>query len=92
MRPESKIMKELLEANGITGWNINYISKGSMRGNYLLFDRKTKWTEELRAKLSYIGLLGFDGQSIGRWASNGGTLCIFVTIGTIYHKDIKKEL
>ena len=70
-------MQEFLDANGIVA-AVKYIPDGSLRGTWRLSNSDLQWTEELAAKLTALGFLGWDGEQLGKFAGNGGVFSVFV--------------
>lgn len=93
MRIENARMKKWLADNGIS-CTPKYISDGSLRGSWRLYDGKrvngkiisTKWwgNKELQNKLIKLGFTDFDGKPIGDYCGNGGDFSVFLTLTDKY--------
>jgi len=77
MRPENKRMQTFLKQNGITA-TPKYISTGSLRRTWRLFNLKQQWSMELANKLDTLGFKDFDGKALHRFSGNGGFFSVFV--------------
>lgn len=77
MRPENKRMQELLKSHGIKA-RVKYISSGSMRGVWRLYEPGTNYTQSLYSRLNDLGFVNFDGRPLDIYSGAGGTFQVFV--------------
>jgi len=77
MKPENKRMKDFLKDNGITA-KATWISTGSLKGNWRLYNPEQKWTRELEKQLTQLGFVGFDNKPLTWVSGNGGMFSVFV--------------
>lgn len=75
MLTHNKQMQDFLRANGIEAVP-KWISKGSLKRNWRLYNKKIRWSEELATRLSDLGFIDFDGKPLGRLSGNGGMFSI----------------
>jgi hypothetical protein len=99
MRPENKAMQAFLAKNGIDAMP-KYISDGSLRGCWRLYNTDTSWNLELAEKLNGLGFLDFDRKPLSKHSGNGGMFSVFVighvpsTLvdnGNIYWRDVTPQ-
>ena len=77
MRDENQRMQQWLKAHGIDA-RVKYISTGSLKGTWRLYNPAVQWSEELGDKLTRLGFSGFDGRPFHRFSGNGGVFSVFV--------------
>lgn len=76
MRPENKRMQEFLKKNGVDAMP-KWISTGSLKRSWRLYNLDEKWTLELADKLTSLGFRGLNGP-LGQYNGNGGMFSVFV--------------
>ncbi len=77
MRPENKRMQEFLKQHGIEA-TPKYISKGSLKHTWRLWNKDIYWTEDIQEKLNSLGFKDFDGQPLRKYSGNGGGFSVFI--------------
>ena len=78
MTPANALMKQLLKENDIKA-TPKYISDGSLKGTWRIYDRNTKWyaNEDLWEKLTEMGFVDADHKPLASYSGNGGMFSIF---------------
>lgn len=77
MRPENQRMKAFLADNGIRA-TPKYLSAGSLRGHWRLYDHNQVWTDNLCRSLSALGFMGLNGLALHKYSGNGGVFSVLV--------------
>lgn len=77
MRPENKRMQQWLKSHGIDA-KPKWISTGSLKRTWRLFNPAIRWTDELAQQLNGLGFLDFDNRPLGRFSGNGGFFSVCV--------------
>ena len=77
MRPENKRMQDFLKQNGIEA-RVKFISEGSLRACWRLYQPSCPWTTELKDKLTALSFVDFDGKPLNSFSGNGGIFSVFV--------------
>jgi hypothetical protein len=77
LTPEHQTMRDYLLKHGIDAIPF-YIKNGSLRGCWRLHKKGVKWSDDLSAKLSSLGFVGFDWKPLHQFSGNGGIFQVFV--------------
>ncbi len=77
MLAHNKQMQDFLSQHGIEAIP-KWITKGSLQRTWRLYNKKTKWSEELAAQLNGLGFVDYAGKPLGKFSGNGGMFCVFV--------------
>jgi predicted nucleic-acid-binding protein len=77
MRPENRRMHQFLKENEIKA-NVKYISKGSLKNTWRLYNKGQKWSQELIDSLTALNFTDFDGSPLNLYSGNGGIFSVFV--------------
>lgn len=72
-RPENKRMEDFLLYHGIKA-KVKYISTGSQKGQWLIYNPNIKWygNNELIQKMINLGFVDFDNKKLSKFSGNGG--------------------
>ena len=77
MRVENKRMQAFLKQHDIEA-TPKYISTGSLRGTWRLYNLKQLWNMELAQQLNELGFVDFNGRPLAQFSGNGGFFAVFV--------------
>lgn len=93
MKAHNQKMKEFLQTNGIEA-TPKYLTEGSLKGLWRLYNRNIQWTAELANKLNALGFKDIRGRPLSWLSGNGGMFSVFVqghneflNNGTIIRKE-----
>ena len=76
-------MKKFLAKNGIKA-TPKYLSTGSLKGTWRLYNRGTEWSEELMNKFIALGFKDFEGKELSKYSGQGREFSVFVQ----YYKSL----
>lgn len=77
MRAENVRMKNFLKCHGVVA-TPKWISTGSLKRCWRLYDYAQDWTIELAEALNNLGFSDFNHKPLGLYSGNGGRFSVFV--------------